>query len=131
DGKNKAWSDEVSRLMQQIRLVIAGMATMFDPKRASGDNIGDIGDTDSVDADGDEDMMVDDDDALGEGAEDEELRPQFRYKAGYILKADDPAYNRVHELRDELGHLLTKAHAFLNEKQEDDVNCFTALCSAY
>ncbi len=131
DGKNKAWSDEVSRLMQQIRLVIAGMATMFDPKRASGDNVGDTGDTDSVDADGDEDMMVDDDDALGEGAEDEELRPQFRYKAGYILKADDPAYDRVHELRDELGHLLTKAHAFLNEKQEDDVNCFTALCSAY
>lgn len=130
EGKNKAWSDEVSRLMQQIRLVIAGMATMFDPKRASGDDTGEVGDDDMVDADGDEDMM-DDDDALAEDAEDEELRPQFRYKAGYLLKPDDPAYNRIHELRDELGHLLTKTHAFLNEKQEDDVNCFTALCSAY
>ncbi|KAL3962762.1 hypothetical protein ACCO45_004285 [Purpureocillium lilacinum] len=127
------FASQVTSAAEQLELLmsdnpfIAGMATMFDPKRASGDNVGDTGDTDSVDADGDEDMMVDDDDALGEGAEDEELRPQFRYKAGYILKADDPAYDRVHELRDELGHLLTKAHAFLNEKQEDDVNCFTAL----
>ncbi|PHH84831.1 hypothetical protein CDD83_1302 [Cordyceps sp. RAO-2017] len=160
EGKNKAWSDEVSRLMQQIRLVIAGMATMFDPKRASGggQRNGEAGQGAAAAADapgdGDEAMMMmmmddgdgdvggggggggdddddDDDDALAEDADDEELRPQFRYKAGYLLKPGDAAYERIHELRDELGHLLTKAHAFLAEKQEDDVNCFTALCSAY
>ncbi|KAM4063174.1 proteasome-substrate-size regulator domain-containing protein [Hirsutella rhossiliensis] len=130
EGKNKAWSDEVSRLMQQIRLVIAGMAIMFDPKRASGDGNGGEPDGDNVDTDGDE-VTMEDESALAEDAEQEELRPQFRYKAGYLLKPGEPVYERIHELRDELGRLLTKAHAFLNAKQEDDVNCFTALCSAY
>ncbi|OAA48355.1 hypothetical protein BBO_02624 [Beauveria brongniartii RCEF 3172] len=129
-GKNKEWSDEVSRLMQQIRLVTSGMSVMFDPKRASGDAGDEIEDDSLVDADEDE-MMVDDDDPLAEVADDEELRPQFRYRAGYPLKRDDPAFERTHLLREELGQLLTKAHAFLVEHQEDDVNCFTALCSAY
>lgn len=130
EGKNKAWSDEVSRLMQQIRLVIAGMAIMFDPKRASGDSSGEEPDGNNVDADG-YGVTTEDESALAEEAEQEELRPQFRYKAGYLLKPGEPVYERIHELRDELGRLLTKAHAFLNAKQEDDVNCFTALCSAY
>lgn len=129
-GKNKEWSDEVSRLMQQIRLVTSGMAVMFDPKRASGNADAEANEDPVVDADDDE-MMVDDDDPLAEVAEDEELRPQFRYRAGYTLKRDEPAFEQIHVLREELGQLLTKAHAFLVEHQEDDVNCFTALCSAY
>ncbi|KAF7561574.1 hypothetical protein G7046_g2565 [Stylonectria norvegica] len=124
-GKNKEWSDEVSRLMQQIRLVTAGMATMFDPVRASGGN-----DVDQQNA-GDEDEMMIDEDPLAEVAEDEELRPQFRYKAGYVLTPDDPAYQKIHELREELGYVLSNTHAFLNKNQEDDVNCFTALYAAY
>ncbi|RDA85493.1 hypothetical protein CP532_0010, partial [Ophiocordyceps camponoti-leonardi (nom. inval.)] len=126
EGKNKAWSDEVSRLMQQMRLVIAGMAIMFDPKRASDDGGG--GGISAGDAD--EDMMEEDEMWAGD-ADDEELRPQFRYRAGYPLKPTDSVYQRIHELRDQLGQLLTKTHTFLNEKQEDDVNCFTALCTAY
>lgn len=117
EGKHKAWSDEVSRLMQHIRLVTAGMAVMFDPGRASGDV--------------DEAAAAEDESALTEDAEPEGLLAQFRYKDGYPLRRDEPAYARVHELRDELGRLLTRAHAFLNAKQEDDVNCFTALYSAY
>lgn len=128
-GMNKEWSDEVSRLMQQIRLLISGMSVMFDPKRASG-NTGAEDDDPVVEADEDE-MMVDDDDPLAEVADDEELRPQFRYRAGYPLRRDDPAYERIHVLREDLGWLLTKAHAFLVQHQEDDVSCFTALCSAY
>ncbi|KAF4122081.1 proteasome activator subunit 4 [Geosmithia morbida] len=130
-GKNKEWSNEVSRMLQQFRLITAGMATLFDPKRASGDaddRHAPDADVDMDDEDGDE-MM--DDDPLAEVAEDEELRPQFRYKAGYALKPTDPAYRKIHELRDELGHLLSRTHAFLNEQQEDDVSCFTALYSAY
>ncbi|KAH7110501.1 HEAT repeat-containing protein [Dactylonectria estremocensis] len=77
-------------------------------------------------------MMVDEEESpLAEVAEDEELRPQFRYNAGYLLKSSDPAYGKIHDLRDELGHLLTKTHSFLNANQEDDVNCFTALYAAY
>ncbi|KEY64125.1 hypothetical protein S7711_07470 [Stachybotrys chartarum IBT 7711] len=128
-GKNKEWSDEVSRLMQQIRLVISGMATLFDPKRASGD-VDSASDEPSNLEDEDDAMMMDED-PLAEVAEDEELRPQYRYKAGYMLKADDPAYDEIHKLREELGHLLTRTHAFLHQHQEDDVNSFTALCSAY
>jgi proteasome activator subunit 4 len=127
-GKNKEWSDEVSRLMQQIRLVISGMAVMFDPRRASG-----ISGTGPHDANGveDDDETMMDEDPLAEVADDEELRPQYRYKAGYVLKTDDPAYHRIHDLREDLGRLLTKTHAFLHQNQEDDVNSFTALCSAY
>ncbi|KAK2590785.1 Proteasome activator BLM10 [Conoideocrella luteorostrata] len=125
-GKNKEWSDEVSRLMQQIRLVVSGMSTMFDPKRASGENGNDA--TNAHDGDAE---MGDDDDSLEEDAEDEELRPQFKYRSGYFFKPDDPVYARIHDLRDRLGHLLTKAHSFLTENQEDDVNCSMVLCNAY
>ncbi|KAL2202511.1 hypothetical protein CC79DRAFT_1153078 [Sarocladium strictum] len=128
-GKNKEWSDDVSRIMQQIRLMVAGMATMFDPKRAAGEMNGDAhSSTDSTEED---DEMLLDDDPLAEVAEDEELRPQFRYRDGYMLKPSDPAYKRLHDLRDQLGELLSKTHTFLSENQEDDVSCFTALYSAY
>ncbi|ENH65686.1 Proteasome activator complex subunit 4 [Fusarium oxysporum f. sp. cubense race 1] len=129
-GKNKEWSDEVSRLMQQIRLVTSGMATMFDPERAAGIMTGNTEEDHDVAREDDDEMMIDED-PLAEVAEDEELRPQFRYKAGYALKSSDPAYSRIHDLREELGHLLTKTHSFLNENQEDDVNSFTALYAAY
>ncbi|PTB65615.1 hypothetical protein BBK36DRAFT_1121195 [Trichoderma citrinoviride] len=126
-GKNKEWSDEVSRLMQQIRLVISGMATMFDPKRASGETIG------KNSGAGHDDMDVDaeDEDPLAEVAEDEELRPQYRYKAGYLLSPSDPVYERIHDLREQLGQLLTKTHSFLLQNEEDDVDCFTTLYIAY
>ncbi|RSL86860.1 hypothetical protein CEP52_015699 [Fusarium oligoseptatum] len=129
-GKNKEWSDEVSRLMQQIRLVTSGMATMFDPERAAGIMTGNTEEDHDVAREDDDEMMIDED-PLAEVAEDEELRPQFRYKAGYVLKSSDPAYRKIHDLREELGHLLTKTHSFLNENQEDDVNSFTALYAAY
>jgi proteasome activator subunit 4 len=129
-GKNKEWSDEVSRLMQQIRLVTSGMATMFDPERAAGIMTGNTDEGHDVAREDDDEMMLDED-PLAEVAEDEELRPQFRYKAGYALKSSDPVYSRIHDLREELGHLLTKTHSFLNENQEDDVNSFTALYAAY
>ncbi|KAM5357230.1 hypothetical protein ACJZ2D_016480 [Fusarium nematophilum] len=129
-GKNKEWSDEVSRLMQQIRLVTSGMATMFDPERAAGIMTGNTEEDHDVAREDDDEMMIDED-PLAEVAEDEELRPQFRYKAGYVLRSNDPAYCRIHDLREELGHLLTKTHSFLNENQEDDVNSFTALYAAY
>ncbi|KAH7132801.1 hypothetical protein EDB81DRAFT_904867 [Dactylonectria macrodidyma] len=129
-GKNKKWSDEVSRLMQQIGLVISGMATMFDPERAAGVINGVT--VEEHDAGDEDEMMMDkEEDPLAGVAEDEELRPQFRYKAAYVLKSSHPAYGKIHDLRDELGHLLTKTHSFLSKNQEDDVDCFTALYAAY
>ncbi|KAH6952390.1 hypothetical protein BKA56DRAFT_648631 [Ilyonectria sp. MPI-CAGE-AT-0026] len=129
-GKNMVWSDEVSRLLQLIRLITSGMAIMFDPERAAGVTNGVAAEEHDA-GDEDETMIDEEEDPLAEVAEDEELRPQFLYKAGYLLKSSDPTYGKIHDLRHELGHLLTKTHSFLNANQEDDVNCFTALYAAY
>lgn len=133
-GKNKVWSDEVSRNLTQLRLVISGLSSLFDPKEASGERNG-AKDTNGTNSDSDV-VMVDDDtvgdaDLLAEGAEDEETRPQFRYQAGYLLEPGSDIYVRIHDLRSDVGFLLSKMHKFLNENQEDDVACFTALYSAY
>ena len=132
-GKNKEWSDDVSRHLQQLRLMISGIAVLFDPKKASGkldrsnDQDGDTRmDSDTIDVDSE-----DDENPLMEANEDEETRPQFHYRAGYLLEPNSPMYNHLHKLREDAGNLLSKMHDFLCEHQEDDVACFTALYQAY
>jgi proteasome activator subunit 4 len=68
---------------------------------------------------------------LAEAAEDDDTRPQYRYQAGYLLTEKDSAYRRIHELREDLGRLLSRTHKFLNANVEDDVPCYTALYAAY
>lgn len=130
-GKNKEWSDEVSRNLSQLRLIISGLATLFDPKKASGQ----LDKGDGPDPDGDtlmgEDHTDEDDNPLAEAAEDEETRPQFHYRAGYLLERGDETYDHIHNLREDVGHLLAQIHDFLSAQQEDDVACFTALYQAY
>ena len=138
-GKVKVWSDEVSRNLTQLRLVISGLSVLFDPKEASGErgthgaNGGSNGvneserDVDMTDAEGHEEEY---NSVLAEG-DDEETRPQFHYQAGYLLQPDSPEFVRIHELRSEVGQLLSHTHEFLNTHQEDDVACFTALYTAY
>lgn len=132
-GKNKEWSNEASRQLQQIRLITAGMASLFDPKRAAGLQTDEDVEPDAIDVDddGDDAMLDDDEEPLAEVADDEELRPGFRSKAGYILKSTDEAYKKIHDIRDEIGKVLSKFHAFLTTNMEDDVTCFTSLYSAY
>ncbi|KAJ8112744.1 hypothetical protein ONZ43_g5322 [Nemania bipapillata] len=138
-GKNKEWSDETSRQLSQLRLVISGVATLFDPKRASGeanshgDRTGAVnGDSgDVIMHDDDDDDETEADDPLAEASEDDETKPQFKYQAGFLLSPNSPLYNRIHELREDIGELLSETHSFLNKHQEDDVACFTALYSTY
>ncbi|KAH6843209.1 hypothetical protein B0I37DRAFT_214663 [Chaetomium sp. MPI-CAGE-AT-0009] len=131
-GKNKEWSDELSRSLTALRLIISGVATLFDPLRASGERSaqGANGGGKS-DADDDTMMMEEDDDPLAEVADDDELKRQFHYPAGYLLSPEDPVYERIHGLREDVGRVLSRTHAFLNASQEDDVACFTALYSTY
>ncbi|KAL2021676.1 hypothetical protein VTK56DRAFT_6768 [Thermocarpiscus australiensis] len=129
-GKNKEWSDELSRSLTALRLIISGVSTLFDPNRASGETGGSADGGDKSFADGDA-MMEEDDEPLAEVADDEELKRQFHYPAGYLLNPNDPIYDRIHGLREDIGRLLSKTHAFLNENQEDDVACFTALYATY
>ena len=133
-GKNKEWSDEVGRLLGRIRLATSGISVLFDPKRASGLASNTNMRHASIDTDGDvpmDDENGNEDDPLAEVADDEEMRPQFRYEAGYILKPTDPEFIQIHELREGIGHLLSKIHRFLNDNAEDDVSCFQALYFAY
>ena len=138
-GGNKEWSDELSRSLTAIRLVISGLSTLFDPKRASGelrgagrengDSTGDgDGTIEAVDGDA---VMEEDDDPLAEVADDEELKRQFHYPSGYFLDPASPIYSRIHDLREEIGHLLSRTHSFLSASQEDDVACFTSLYATY
>ena len=129
-GKDKEWSDEVSRNLSQLRLILSGIATLFNPKRASGIS------TPSQDSDGDTSMesfavIESEEDGLAEAAEDDETRPQFHYRAGYLLEKDSDTYVQIHRRREDVGHLLSKIHTFLTENQEDDVACFTALYLTY
>ncbi|KAI1100070.1 hypothetical protein F4804DRAFT_57774 [Jackrogersella minutella] len=133
-GKNKEWSDEVSRQLTQLRLVISGLAALFDPKRASGESNGHINGNGNIGDQDDETMGDDDDDSedpLAEVGEDDETKPQFKYPSGYLLTPDSPLYNQIHSLRDDIGRLLSRTHSFLNEHQEDDVACFTSLYNTY
>ncbi|CAI4217446.1 unnamed protein product [Parascedosporium putredinis] len=115
-GKNKEWSDEPVRPEEGIWA--NGQSGRLAP-----------------DIDGDADMNMgddeNDDDPLAEVADDEEMRPQFPYEAGYLLKPDDPEYQRIHELREEIGHLLSRIHRFLTENAEDEVACFQSLYYVY
>ncbi|KAK6610738.1 GPI mannosyltransferase [Botrytis cinerea] len=130
NGKNKEWSDEVERALTHIRLMMSGVSVLFDPKAASGNLHAESESDNDITMNGDN-PMEGDDDPLAEASEDEETRPQFHYRAGYLLEKDSPAYVRIHKLREDVGHLYCKMHNFLMKYQEDDVPCFTALYLAY
>ncbi|OBT60414.1 hypothetical protein VE03_10114 [Pseudogymnoascus sp. 23342-1-I1] len=91
--------------------------SLLDPIKANGADR----DLDMMDADGNED---DEDDTVVS-------LPKFHYQSGYLLQPDSPEFVRIYVLLSEVGQLLSRTHAFLNQHQEDDVACFTALYSAY
>lgn len=131
DGTGKEWSDEVSRNLVLLRLVISGVSVLFDPLRVPGGTLAEKekkeDDVEMQDVDGDEDDGAGNDEPMGE-AQDDDVKPTYRYPAGYFFKnPEDPLYVTVHELRDKLGDVLHKVHVFLTQSQEDDVPCFNAL----
>ncbi|KAJ9130646.1 Proteasome activator BLM10, partial [Pleurostoma richardsiae] len=123
-GKNKEWGDEVSRNLNQLRFVTSGISTLFDPDRTSGQGKRHM-------QRNDQDAAMEPDEPLAEISEDGDLGRQCRYPAGYPPDTNDPSYKRIHELREDVGRLLSKTHTFLNANQEDDVACFTALYATY
>ncbi|KAJ5050539.1 uncharacterized protein L3040_002416 [Drepanopeziza brunnea f. sp. 'multigermtubi'] len=127
-GKNKEWSDEVSRHLSMLRLMVSGVATLFDPKKSSGQTSKDR-DGDTALAEGE--ASDEDESPLSEAAEDAETRPQFHYRDGYLLEKGSPIFEHIHKLREDIGYLLSRVHNFLGEFQEDDVACFTSLYQTY
>ncbi|OCK79895.1 hypothetical protein K432DRAFT_405169 [Lepidopterella palustris CBS 459.81] len=127
DGTGKDWSDEVSRNLVLLRLVMSGISVLFDSRYTEdGSADGQPSDQDNgADTEG-----VEDDAGLGE-AEDEEVKPTFQYETGYPLARDGKNYQRIHQLRVSVGETLHRMHVFLVENQEDDVPCFNSLYNAY
>ena len=129
DGTGKDWSDEVSRGLVLLRLIISGISVLFDPSDPPTGSEPSSGSEDGV-ADNPTEDNNDSESNLGE-AEDEDVKPAFRYAAGYQLTVRDEHYKSVHEIRQKIGETLHDTHKFLIERQEDDIQCFNALYNAY
>jgi proteasome activator subunit 4 len=133
DGSGKDWSDEVTRNLVLLRLLLSGISVLFNPKAASKSS--EASNTNEVE-------MVDDSTVSnGVGDEDPEaaldtsdesaIKESFSYPTGYPLEEEDVLYTIIHEIRERAGFVLHDVHRFLTDKQEDDVPCFGALYSAY
>ncbi|KAF2860630.1 hypothetical protein K470DRAFT_216576 [Piedraia hortae CBS 480.64] len=132
DGVGKEWSDEMSRSLLLLKVVIAGASRLFrsddgtvtpqsaaqgkDCSSKSGDKLGEE-ETDGVSE-------------LG-NLDGDKIRRYVTYPAGYPLEIGSPQYDLVHRLRKDAGETLHNVHEYLTKHQEDDVPCFSALCDAY
>lgn len=137
EGSGKEWSDEVSRNLVLLRLLISGISVLFDSKgvsegletRAAGIDA----DTSMSQANGHapEDSHEADHDATLDGTDETSIKPSFQYPTGYSLVPGDELYEKIHSLRQETGRVLHRVHRFLTDEQEDDVSCFGPLYTAY
>ncbi|KAI5301302.1 hypothetical protein KEM55_005537 [Ascosphaera atra] len=145
-GSGKAWSDEVSRKLVLLRLVVSGVSMLFDNKAVAKDGLvgqekGDVGEAATgpdnegsmePDCEGGDELIAEADSALDTGdTEDPMMRHIFHYPTGYPLTEDDPLYISLHALRHRIGEVLHRVHSYLRENQPDDVSCFTSLFTAY
>jgi len=134
DGIGKEWSDEVSRNLVLLRLLLSGVSVLFDPNIES-TNVDAGSDTDIEMLDPNVGTSEDQSEADGDlhlgNTDADEVKPKFLYPAGYLLKEGDDLYSELHAFREQVGTVLHEVHQFLVEKQEDDVACFEPLCMAY
>jgi proteasome activator subunit 4 len=136
DGVGKEWSDEVSRNLVLIRLLLSGVSVLFDAKidsKPAEIAYPEDADTDMVETpfDTPENSEPEDSDAYIGSTDEGEVKPTFVYPAGYTLKEGEDLHNDLHAFRERAGTVLHEVHQFLTEKQEDDVACFEPLCNAY
>lgn len=140
DGSGKEWSDEVTRKILLLRLILSGISMLFDNKGAlkyswkgSENADGDIEMSDGKEfASTSETVQLQDDTESDLDISDElAVRETYQYPVGYPLTEDDPLFVTIHEIRRRAGEVLHNVHRFLVEKQEDDVSCFTPLYTAY
>ncbi|KAL8926314.1 MAG: hypothetical protein Q9172_001823 [Xanthocarpia lactea] len=135
-GTGKEWSDELSRNLVLLRLLLSGVSVLFDAEAASRDTNASGSNDEDVDmplANGHAPEDLDAETSLVsiEEVEENEARPTYKYPAGYLLADGDPLYEELHDLRQKAGELLHAVHEFLVQKQQDDVACFGPLYTAY
>jgi len=135
--ETKNWSDDLTRDLNLLRLLTSGVASLFDNDGASTHPSSNRHTNGSADTSSKSSDVV-----MGEsdqGTEDEvlafpeydNLRASFIYTAGYSLQKGSKVYDELHAIRGRVGTALHEVHQFLIKEKEDDVPCFTALCSAY
>ncbi|KAK4937372.1 Proteasome activator BLM10 [Elasticomyces elasticus] len=144
DGSGKEWSDEVSRNLVLLRLLLAGISVLFDSNgvneglkttaagldadtsmsQANGHAPENTGNVNGADGDAENDASLD-------GTDETSLKPSFQYPSGEALHAGDENYTLLHQLRQEVGRVLHEVHAFLSSEGEDDVSSFAPLYTAY
>ena len=138
EGSGKEWSDEVSRNLVLLRLVISGVSVLFDAKGVS-EGLVTVEDGKSADSEmtgmnghaPEEESDSSDNDSVLDGTDESSIKPSFQYPTGYVLSQDDSLYIKMHEIRQQVGRTLHDVHTFLSKEQEDDMLCFVPLFTAY
>ena len=138
DGSGKEWSDEISRNLVLLRLLLAGVSVLFDSK---GVNEGLTMTASGVDADTsmlhvnghapEAGQEPDENDPSLDGTDETSIKPSFQYPAGQFLEPGDKNYKLIHQLRQKIGHVLHDVHVFLTLYAEDEVSSFAPLYTAY
>jgi proteasome activator subunit 4 len=138
DGSGKEWSDEVSRNLMLLRLLLSGMSALFD---ANGVSNGLTTMAAGVDAETSMSLAnghlpedaanTNQEDATLDGTDETSIKPSFPYPSGYSIDPDGQLCQEIHRLRQQIGHTLHEVHLFLAENAEDDVSCFTPLYMTY
>ncbi|KAJ9639622.1 Proteasome activator BLM10 [Knufia peltigerae] len=145
DGSGKEWSDEVSRNLVLLRLLLAGISGLFDSNgvneglktTAAGINAEDASSqtnghaVDISDREDDGDDMSGGNSSLDDGIDEASIKPSFQYPCGQVLMPGDDLYNALHSLRQDIGRVLHEVHEFLTREGEDDVSSFAPLYTAY
>ncbi|KAK5174038.1 Proteasome activator BLM10 [Saxophila tyrrhenica] len=125
DGVGKDWSDEVSRNLVLLRLIISGVSRLF---RSDDGSVTPFTFDDTA---VNEQMDTDDDSHDLNEPDEEKIRRAFHYPTGYPLEIGSESYETVHRFRKTVGETLHRVHEFLVKNQEDDVPCFNSLYTAY
>ncbi|THX70628.1 hypothetical protein D6D08_05709 [Aureobasidium pullulans] len=129
DGTGKDWSDEVSRNLVLLRLLISGISCFF---RSDDESVTPVSGHDTeVNGSISPKQEVQQSPSDLTEPDDDKIRKTFIYPTGYPLKTSSPHYETVHKLRRLTGETLHRVHEFLTQHQQDDVLCFNALYTAY
>ncbi|KAK6533234.1 hypothetical protein TWF281_007383 [Arthrobotrys megalospora] len=129
DGVGKEWSDDVSRNLVLVRLLLSGIASLVDI--SGGDVVEGEGLGREVSVQGDDQHLSfeDDEDSLDS---DNNQHQSFTYPTGYFFQdTKHEIYILIHALRCRIGEALHRVHDFLLTAQQDDIACFNALYTAY
>ena len=138
DGSGKEWSDEVSRNLVLLRLLMAGVSVLFD---AQGVNEGLQTTAAGIDADTsmsqanghvpETNSASAEFEASLDGTDETSIKPSFQYPSGYLLTPGASNYQQIHHTRQEIGQVLHEVHVFLTREGEDDVSSFAPLYTAF